>query len=94
MRLAGVYHFRVIKDNYLQATGKYEKKDDDLAYLVSSFEAINFLKKKNFKFIFINKSDSLAEGKGMRRKIRRAIRYLPGMKYYGAELFIIAEKQI
>lgn len=94
MRLTGVYHFRVIKDNYLQATGKYEKKDDDLVYLVSSFEVINFLKKKNFKFIFINKSDSPAESKGIRRKIKRAIRYLPGMKYYGTELFIIAEKQI
>ncbi len=90
MRLLGRYNFRVLKDNYLSATGRYEKKDDDLVYLVSSFEVINFLKKLKFGFIFINELKKPFNG--FRQKIRKLIDYLPGMKYYGIELFIIAKK--
>jgi hypothetical protein len=91
MRLLGQYNFRVLKDNYLSATGRYEKKDDDLIYLVSSFEVINFLKKRNFKFIFINKSGKDGDLKWL---IKKVITYFPGMEFYGTELFIITRKEL
>ncbi len=89
-RLLGLYHFRVLKDNYLYATGRYEKEDDDLVYLVSSFEVVNFLKKINFSLVFNNE---LKQSSGnFKQKIRKLITYLPGMKYYGVELFIFVKK--
>jgi len=90
MRLLDRYHFRVLKDNYLSATGRYEKKDDDLVYLVSSFEVINFLKNIGFEFVFFNKFKP--DKKARKELIKKMITYLPGMKYYGTELFIIAKK--
>lgn len=88
--LLGKNNFRVLKDNYLKTTGRYEKKDDDLVYLVSSYEVINFLRKRNFKFVFINKFNPVSLS--IKEIIKNFITYLPGMKYYGTELFIIAEK--
>lgn len=78
-RIMGGYNFRIIDENYLQATGRYVKKDDDLVYLVSSQEVIKFLEKLNFEFIFINKT-------------KKWINRFPAMKYYGTELFVIAKK--
>ena len=90
VRAFGSYSFRVLSENYLQATGRYEKKDDDLVYLASSFEVINFLKKRNFEFVFINKFK--ISGNSIKEKIRKIITFFPLMRYYGTELFFIAKK--
>lgn len=90
LRLIGVYKFRIVKDNYANEIGEYEKPDDDLTYFVSAFEVINFLKKKHkVNFIFKNR---MLRGVGISNLIRKAMTYLPGMKYYGDVLFIICKK--
>lgn len=90
MRFFGRYNFRIIKENYLKAKGRYEEKDDDLVYLVSSFEVIKFLEKRNFNLVFTNKFKPVL--KIAKEMIKKIITYFPGMKYYGTELFVIARK--
>lgn len=89
-RLLGVYNFRIIKDNFTQVTGRYEKLDDDLTYVVSSFEVIEYLKKQHkLQPILINK---FRAGDSWRDKIKRIITMLPTMEYYGTILFIVMRK--
>lgn len=90
LRILGVYRFRVLASNFSQETGKYEKIDDDLSYIVSSYEVINCLMKKlKFKKVFIN---TLWSGHGLKHKIKKLITFFPAMKYYGDVLFIIMKK--
>ena len=90
LRILGVYKFRALNSNFSQETGKYEKIDDDLSYIVSSYEVINYLMKKlNFKNVFIN---TLRQGCGLKHTIKKLITFLPAMKYYGDMLFIIMKK--
>jgi len=91
LRLFGMYAFRIIKKNYLDATGKYEHGDDDLRYLVSSFEVISFLKRNGMRLEWAQTIDDVKKGTVSRGK--RIISHLPGMRYYGTELFAILRKK-
>lgn len=89
-RIAGKHRFRTIKDNFTEETGKYEKLDDDLNYIVSSYEVANYLKKfHKMKEVFVKKFDG---GNGIKDKIKKIITFMPSMKYYGGVLFIITQK--
>ncbi|MDP3902166.1 MAG: class I SAM-dependent methyltransferase [bacterium] len=93
MRVFGKSRFRTLKENFTSATGKYERLDDDLTYMVSSYEVINYLRKKhNMKEIFSNKLREKNIQRGLKNKIRKIIALLPAMKYYGDVLFIVAQK--
>jgi ubiquinone/menaquinone biosynthesis C-methylase UbiE len=89
-RLLGRYSFRIIKENYTEKTGRYKKKDDDLRYVVSSYEVINYLQKEQkFEIVFV---DRLNNFESIKNKLRKLITYLPKMKYYGDNLFVIMKK--
>ncbi len=86
-RIFGIFKFRIIDQNYTEYTGKYEKADDDLKYLISSFEVINYLKKNyNVDFIFINQPEN-------KNKFKKMVSYFPAMRYYGDVLFFICKKK-
>ncbi len=90
LRLFGFYQFRTVKGNFSEVIGKYEKLDDDLTYIVSPFEVINFLKKyHNIRPVFIHK---FSPAKNFRDKIKKMITFLPGMRYYGDIFFVIMQK--
>ena len=92
MRIIGKYKFRTVKENFTEETGKYEKLDDDLSYIASSYEVINYLKKfHKMKEIFIKKFDG---EKGAKGGIKKIITFMPSMKYYGDVLFAIMQKKI
>lgn len=92
-RIFGVARFRTLGDNFTSATGKYEKLDDDLVYVVSSWEVINYLKKKHkMEVVFSSKMSHQDVGRGLKGKIRRVIALLPAMKYYGSVLFVVMRK--
>ena len=78
-RLFGAYAFRTLPSNYTTATGKYEKKDDDLAYVVSSYEVINFLKKSGWKLEAFWREKQLSG-------LRRIIAFFPALRWYGVPL--------
>lgn len=93
MRIFGKVRFRTLKENFTSATGKYERLDDDLVYIVSSYEVINYLKNRhNMKLIFSNKMDKKGISKGIKSKIKKVVALMPAMKYYGNELFIVMRK--
>ncbi|MCK6462531.1 MAG: class I SAM-dependent methyltransferase [Candidatus Pacebacteria bacterium] len=92
-RIFGVATFRTLGENFTSATGRYEKLDDDLTYIVSSMEVINYLKKRHkAEEVFSAKMSSQDAGPGLKGKIRRMIALLPAMKYYGSVLFVVARK--
>lgn len=78
-RIFGRYSFRTIPQNFVEYTGRYEKKDDDLRYVVSAWEAINFLERNGFK---LEKFWEEKELSGW----RKFIRFLPAMRWYGVPL--------
>lgn len=91
MRLFGVFTFRTITDNFLSATNRYERADDDLVYLVSSYEVIQLLEGKNMHTLFA----ATYQPKEMTPTdyLKKLITYFPGMHHYGVELFFIGEKR-
>src|SRR3989344_499936 len=79
VRFFGVYSFRIVRKNFTDATGKYERKDDDLRVLVSSWETIRFLEKNGAILEeFWEESNHSA--------LRRALRYAPTLRWYGMPL--------
>jgi len=93
-RIFGKSSFRTIKENFTSATGKYERLDDDLVYIVSSYEVISYLKNKHYmKEIFSDKMSKAETAKGFKMKIKKAIALLPTMKYYGSVLFAVMQKK-
>lgn len=90
LRVFNIWSFRSIDPNYTEVTGKYEKPDDDLRYIVSSYEVINFLRKHGCKIIVAKRFKFSLTVKSFLQKI---ITYLPTMGYYGTELFVIMKKE-
>lgn len=89
-RCFGILSFRMIKENFTEATGKYEKSDDDLTYVVSSFEVISYLQKHHqLEGILKNK---IKKEDGWKYVVRKIITFFPTMQYYGDMLFIIMRK--
>src|SRR3989344_2792091 len=78
-RILGIYSFRTLAGNFTSKTGKYEKKDDDLWHVVSSWEVIRFLEKNGFTTAEIWEESKLSGW-------RKMIRYLPTMRWYGVPL--------
>ena len=94
-RIFGKSRFRTLKENFTSATGKYERLDDDLVYIVSSCEVISYLKNKHhMQEIFSDKVSKEVTSKGLKGKIKKAIALLPAMEYYGRVLFTIMQKRL
>lgn len=85
LRIIGVYTFRTIDKNFTEATGRYEKKDDDLRYLASSWEIIKFLEKEGLK---LEKSWQEKSPRGWRAWLR----LLPALRWYGTTLAAVFRK--
>lgn len=78
-RVVGRYSFRLIGENFTEATGRYEKKDDDLCHVVSSWEIVRFLEKKGCVLEKFWEERPLTGW-------RRFVRLLPAMRWYGVTL--------
>ncbi len=88
-RIFGYLKFRTIPVNFTEATGRFEKPDDDLRYLCSSYEVIEYLKRNGANILYVN---PFAEGQGWKTKLKKIITYLPCMKYYGRGLMFMFQK--
>jgi SAM-dependent methyltransferase len=84
-RVFGIYTFRTIKENFSEHTGRYEKKDDDLRHVVSSWEVIRFLEKKGVRLVHFWEDQPL-------RGWRKIMRFLPTLRWYGAPLVVVFRK--
>ncbi len=89
LRIFGYFKFRTIPINFTEATGRFEKPDDDLRYLCSSYEIIEYLKRKGAKIGYIN---PFIEGRGLMVKFKKIITNIPAMRYYGRPLTFMFQK--
>lgn len=89
-RVFGYLRFRTIAENFTEATGRYEKPDDDLRYYCSSYEVIKYLKSRGASIVYVNE---IPKSSGWRYVAKKILTYLPGMKYYGRGLFVIMQKR-
>jgi ubiquinone/menaquinone biosynthesis C-methylase UbiE len=88
-RMFGYLKFRTIAKNFTEATGRYQKPDDDLRYFCSSYEVIEYLKKQGTSVVYLNKLG----GSGWKTKLKKVMALFPGMKYYGRALSVVLVKQ-
>lgn len=85
-RVLGIYSFRVLAENITSEKGIYERKDDDLWHMVSSWEVIKFLE-----------GNGLALQEFWREKEvvgwRRWATYFPTLRWYGMTLAAVFRKR-
>ncbi|QQG45480.1 MAG: methyltransferase domain-containing protein [Candidatus Sungiibacteriota bacterium] len=79
LRIFGIFTFRIVKENFTDATGRYEKKDDDLRYLASSYEVIRELESLGMRLEKFWEAGKLSG-------FRRFLRYFPKLHWYGVTL--------
>lgn len=85
MRIFGFYAFRVLGDNFTSFTGKYERKDDDLWHMVSSWEVIKFFHKNGLLLeVFWEEKNTT--------NIKKFIRIFPTLRWYGTTLAAVFVK--
>jgi len=85
-RLFGYYSFRMIGPNYTEATGKYEKPDDDLRHVMSADEMIGYFKKNGFSIFYLDPVPHNIS------RIKKFITHLPGLRYYGRGINVMLQK--
>lgn len=92
-RVLGIYSFRVLAENITSEKRIYERKDDDLWHMVSSWEVIKFLENKGLTLEELWK-DSLAGQVG--KKLtgwRKLLTFLPALRWYGMTLAVVFRKR-
>lgn len=90
LRNFGILTFRIIPQNYTQATRQYDKSDDDLIYIASAYEVATFFKRNGFKEILSKKIGT--SGRLTKVLIKKAIKLIPAMEYYGGGMFFILKR--
>lgn len=79
LRILSISSFHVIRHNFADDTGTYEKKDDDLRHIVSSWEVANFLEQHGMALAQCWREKDL-------HGWRRFARHLPRLGWYGTSL--------
>ncbi|OGM97228.1 MAG: hypothetical protein A2817_02405 [Candidatus Yanofskybacteria bacterium RIFCSPHIGHO2_01_FULL_39_8b] len=90
LRNFGILKFRMIPENYVQFSGKYEKSDDDLTHITSAYEVAQYFKKQNCKLIYCRKLAS--DVKSFKNSLKDVVRLIPVLKYYHSGLYFIFQK--
>lgn len=90
LRIFGVLRFRPVKENYTTATGRFDRADDDLMSVTSTYEVASLLKKRGLKEVFIDKL--VPKDNSFKNKIRLALTYIPVLRYYGTGILVIFQK--
>ena len=80
LRFFGMSSFRLIPQTYVEAAGRFEKKDDDLKYLVSTREVMRLFKSLAFRNIATKKSE------------RTWMRCIGPLRYYRGGMYLGMQK--
>lgn len=89
-RAFGKLNFRVLDENYTQATGKFEKGDDDMRYITSAHEVASFFKRNGFQELR-SKTFKLSDN-SFKIRIKAIMAKLPIFRYYNGGMFFIFRK--
>jgi len=79
-RFFGHSAFRLIPESHMEATGVFERKDDDLKHVVSAWEVVRFLESHRFRDI------------GSRTAKRVWMRKVGPLRYYGGGMYVLLQK--
>lgn len=90
LRMFGVLKFRCIKENYTKTTGKYERVDDDLMSITSTYEVVSLFKRNGLREVFANRF--VPKDNFFKNKLRIALTCIPVLRYYGTGIFVIFQK--
>lgn len=90
LRLFGVLGFRPIKQNYTEATGRYERADDDIMSVTSTYEVVSLFRKKRLKEVFVDRF--APKNNSFKNKLRAVLTHISVLKYYGTGIFVIFQK--
>lgn len=90
LRMFGVFRFRQIEQNYTKATGRYERVDDDLMSVTSTYEVVSLFKQSGFKEVFIDRF--APKNNSFKNKLRQSLTHIPVLRYYGVGIFVIFQK--
>lgn len=77
----GISSFRLIPQTYVEATGHFEKKDDDLKYLVSTWDIIHLFKSLGFRDVATKKSE------------RAWMHHIGPLHYYRGGMYLLVQKK-
>lgn len=88
LRIVGVLTFRIVYPNYTEETGRYERPDDDLRYLISADEVAQYIVSRG---MILEKLPAVFFQKKISR-IKRAMRIIPGMSRYGTGMSLFFRK--
>lgn len=90
LRLFGVLRFRLVEQNYTEATGRYERADDDLMSVTSTYEVVSLFRQKGFKEVFVDRFTP--KNGSFKNKLRAVLTHISVLKYYGTGIFVIFQK--
>ncbi len=90
LRVFGVLSFRLIKQNYTKATGKYEHADDDLMSVTSTYEVVSLFKQNGLRKVFVD--SFIPKDHSIKSKVRSLLTQIPVLRYYGVGIFVIFQK--
>lgn len=80
LRCIGISRFRILPQNYVEATGRFEKGDDDLKYITSAWEVAHFFTSRGFRII------------SAKKPTKKIVSILPPFRYYGGGMLFIFQK--
>lgn len=90
LRNFGILKFRMIPENYVQFSGKYEKSDDDLTHITSAYEVVQYFKRQNCRLVFCREVSS--DVKSFKNRLKDMVRLVPVLRYYNSGLYFIFQK--
>lgn len=86
-----VLRFRMIRQNYAQWSGKFEKSDDDLTYITSAYEVATFLRRGGCKEIY--SKEFKYPRPSLKNKLKKVLRKIPVLRYYDSGMFLVFQKK-
>ncbi len=89
-RLFGRLRFRTLDQSHMQATGKFEKSDDDLKYITSAYEVATFFKRHGF--IELERKNIHYPSNSPKNFLKNIIIKIPIFKYYNSGMFFVFKK--
>lgn len=90
LRFFGISRFRIIPQNHVEITGKFEMSDDDLKYVTSAWEVSNLF--QTARFNEISSKNQLYQKNSLKNIIKSFMTKLPPLRYYGGGMFFIFKK--
>lgn len=90
LRFLGISRFRIIPQNHVELTGRFEMSDDDLKYVTSAWEIAHLFKRGGFREL--RSKNHRYKMNSIKNVFKALIITLPPLRYYGGGMFFVFQK--